>query len=284
VQDGGTWSVSLPSNLVQGLADASLTVRASYTSVYGGSASANRSLVVDTTAPSLSVSTPSDTALTATQASTFGLDYTVTDSVTSTPTRQAVVLNAAQQVQSGISFTDSNGRLSADLSTLAEGNYGVKVTSTDQAGNSASQTVNVVIDKTAPTVSITRVDDNIVSQANPVASFVVKDLGLHWQRGEQYFGDHLIDFDLAANNGGWQWASSVGTDAAPYFRVFNPILQSEKFDPNGEYIKKYVPELRGLDASEIHNPSPLMRPKNYPLPIVDRATVKPKVMAFFKRP
>jgi deoxyribodipyrimidine photo-lyase len=107
-----------------------------------------------------------------------------------------------------------------------------------------------------------------------VASFLTKDLLQDWRVGEAHFAQELMDYDAASNVGGWQWASSVGTDAAPYFRVFNPMLQSEKFDP----------ELRGLDASEIHNPSPLMRPKNYPLPIVDRATVKPKVMAFFKRP
>jgi hypothetical protein len=177
VQANGTWSTSLPSNLVQALADASLTVRASYTSLYGASVNATSDLVVDTIAPSLGVTPPADTDLTLAQASAFELDYTVSDGVTSTPTRQVVVLDAAQQVQN-ISFTDSftgpNGRLSADLSTLADGRYGVRVTSTDQAGNSSSQTVSVVIDNTAPTVSITRVGDSIVNLANPVASFEVR--------------------------------------------------------------------------------------------------------------
>lgn len=86
------------------------------------------------------------------------------------------------------------------------------------------------------------------------ASFLCKDLGIDWRRGEAYFALHLNDFDLAANNGGWQWASSSGCDAQPYFRIFNPVTQSQKFDPEGKFIKRYLPQLAGLPAKEIHLP------------------------------
>lgn len=87
-----------------------------------------------------------------------------------------------------------------------------------------------------------------------VASFLVKDLGVDWRRGEAYFALALNDFDLAANNGGWQWAASTGCDAQPYFRIFNPVTQSEKFDPQGRFIRKYVPELANLSDKAIHAP------------------------------
>jgi len=86
------------------------------------------------------------------------------------------------------------------------------------------------------------------------ASFLVKDLGIDWRRGEHYFAEKLLDFDLAANNGGWQWAASTGCDAQPYFRIFNPVSQSEKFDPHGKFIRRYVPELAGLSDQAIHAP------------------------------
>jgi deoxyribodipyrimidine photo-lyase len=99
-----------------------------------------------------------------------------------------------------------------------------------------------------------------------------------WRWGEQYFADHLNDFDLAANNGGWQWAASSGCDAQPYFRIFNPVRQSEKFDPSGEFIRRYLPELAGLSAKDIHAPwqasAQALRAagvelgKTYPVPIV----------------
>jgi hypothetical protein len=78
-----------------------------------------------------------------------------------------------------------------------------------------------------------------------VASFLTKDLGIDWRRGEAYFATHLNDYDLAANNGGWQWAASTGCDAQPWFRIFNPVTQSEKFDPAGKFIRRYLPQLAG---------------------------------------
>jgi deoxyribodipyrimidine photo-lyase len=87
-----------------------------------------------------------------------------------------------------------------------------------------------------------------------VASYLVKDLLIDWRWGETWFMQNLLDGDIAANNGGWQWTAGTGTDAAPYFRIFNPVLQSQKFDPNGDYIRKWVPELRELDAKDIHAP------------------------------
>ena len=86
------------------------------------------------------------------------------------------------------------------------------------------------------------------------ACFLIKDLGIDWRRGEAYFALHLNDFDLASNNGGWQWASSSGCDAQPYFRIFNPITQSEKFDGAGRFIRRYLPQLKSLDDKEIHAP------------------------------
>ena len=84
------------------------------------------------------------------------------------------------------------------------------------------------------------------------ASFLVKDLHVDWRSGEKFFARHLIDYDPAVNNGNWQWVASSGCDAQPYFRIFNPWLQQEKFDPNADYIKKWIPELRGFKAQEIH--------------------------------
>jgi deoxyribodipyrimidine photo-lyase len=122
-----------------------------------------------------------------------------------------------------------------------------------------------------------------------VASFLVKDLGIDWRWGEQYFATKLNDFDLAANNGGWQWASSSGCDAQPYFRIFNPISQSEKFDAEGKFIRRYVPALAELNNKDIHAPW-LAKPialqaagveigKNYPEPIVDHAQARAETLA-----
>ncbi len=116
------------------------------------------------------------------------------------------------------------------------------------------------------------------------AMFLSKDLFLDWRRGERYFMQHLIDGDLAANNGGWQWSASTGTDSVPYFRIFNPQSQSRKFDPDGTFIRKYVPELADLDASRIHNPPPDLREKfAYPPPIVDHGEARRRAIAAFKK-
>jgi deoxyribodipyrimidine photo-lyase len=102
------------------------------------------------------------------------------------------------------------------------------------------------------------------------ACFLIKDLGIDWRRGEAYFAQQLNDFDLAANNGGWQWAASSGCDAQPYFRIFNPVTQSEKFDPDGKFIKRYLPQLAALDPRDIHAPwrAPRMVVQDYPPPLV----------------
>jgi deoxyribodipyrimidine photo-lyase len=106
-----------------------------------------------------------------------------------------------------------------------------------------------------------------------VASFLVKDLHQEWTRGARYFLRHLVDGDLASNNHGWQWVAGSGTDAAPYYRVFNPVTQGKKFDPDGAYVKRWVPELRHLDPKHVHEPwtAPGGIPHGYPEPIVDHA-------------
>ena len=113
-----------------------------------------------------------------------------------------------------------------------------------------------------------------------VASFLVKDLLIDWRWGEKWFMQNLLDGDIAPNNGGWQWTAGTGTDAAPYFRIFNPVLQSVKFDPNGDYIRKWVPELRGLNAKQIHTPweYDLGIDSYPPEPIVDRSIVKDRTL------
>ncbi|KQT14162.1 cryptochrome/photolyase family protein [Ramlibacter sp. Leaf400] len=116
------------------------------------------------------------------------------------------------------------------------------------------------------------------------ASFLCKDLGIDWRRGERYFARQLNDYDLAANNGGWQWASSSGCDAQPWFRIFNPVSQSRKFDPQGRFILRYLPQLRRLPPAALHEPW-LARPvdleaagvvlgRDYPLPVVDHAQAR----------
>ena len=114
-----------------------------------------------------------------------------------------------------------------------------------------------------------------------VASFLVKDLHLEWTRGARHFMRHLVDGDLASNSHGWQWTAGTGTDAAPYFRVFNPVLQGKKFDPDGAYIRRWVPELAELPAAEIHEPwrRPGGIPAGYAAPIVDHADERRESLA-----
>ncbi len=120
------------------------------------------------------------------------------------------------------------------------------------------------------------------------ASFLVKDLLIDWRWGERYFAEKLIDFDFAANNGGWQWAASTGCDAQPYFRIFNPITQSENYDAEGKFIRKYVPELATLSNKEIHAPwlskqvLPIKLGQDYPMPIVDHATQRQLALALYQ--
>ncbi|KAI8821964.1 deoxyribodipyrimidine photo-lyase [Chytriomyces cf. hyalinus JEL632] len=121
-----------------------------------------------------------------------------------------------------------------------------------------------------------------------VASFLTKDLGIDWRLGEKHFMRHLIDGDLASNNGGWQWAASTGTDSQPYFRIFNPTLQSEKFDPAGSYIRKFVPELKSVLGKEIHDPKgklglPRIAKLGYVAPIVDHKIASQAFLEAFKR-
>ena len=121
-----------------------------------------------------------------------------------------------------------------------------------------------------------------------VASFLTKDLGIDWRWGEAYFAQHLNDFELSSNNGGWQWASSSGCDAQPYFRIFNPITQSEKFDPEGKFIRRYLPQLQKLSNKSIHAPwragqielevAGLHIGKDYPRPIVDHDEARKKTL------
>jgi deoxyribodipyrimidine photo-lyase len=116
-----------------------------------------------------------------------------------------------------------------------------------------------------------------------VASFLVKDLHLEWTLGAKHFMDHLVDGDLANNQHGWQWTAGTGTDPAPYYRVFNPILQAKKFDPDGDYVRRWVPELRGLSAKEIHEPWTLDEPpQDYPARIVDHDVERKEALARYQ--
>ncbi len=114
------------------------------------------------------------------------------------------------------------------------------------------------------------------------AMFLSKHLLLDWRLGERWFMGHLVDGDFAANNGGWQWSASTGTDAAPYFRIFNPETQSRRFDPEGSFIRRHVPELRELEGDDIHSPG-LFRPITYPPPMVDLSFGRQRALAAFKQ-
>ena len=124
------------------------------------------------------------------------------------------------------------------------------------------------------------------------ASFLTKDLLIDWREGERFFMQQLLDGDPASNNGGWQWTAGTGTDAAPYFRVFNPVLQGQKFDPQGNYVRQWVPELAKVPTKILHTPwkMPLEIQKqvdcligrDYPAPIVDHAMARKRVLQAYK--
>ncbi|KQT01392.1 cryptochrome/photolyase family protein [Cellulomonas sp. Leaf395] len=118
-----------------------------------------------------------------------------------------------------------------------------------------------------------------------VASFLVKDLHVRWQRGAAHFMDRLVDGDVSQNQLNWQWVAGTGRDAAPYFRVFNPVTQGERFDPDGSYVRQWVPELRGIPGRAVHQPwrLGLDAPEDYPLPIVDHAVERKVALDDFQR-
>ncbi len=117
-----------------------------------------------------------------------------------------------------------------------------------------------------------------------VASFLVKDLHIDWRAGARHFMQHLVDGDLASNNHGWQWVAGSGTDPAPFFRIFNPVTQGTKFDPNGDYVRRFVPELRGVEGPMVHTPWDLPDgvPEGYPERMVDHATERRRALADYE--
>jgi deoxyribodipyrimidine photo-lyase len=126
-----------------------------------------------------------------------------------------------------------------------------------------------------------------------VASFLIKDLRIDWRSGEQYFMRHLLDADVAANNGNWQWCASTGTDTMPGYRIFNPALQSKKFDPDGVYIRRYVSELAHVPAKRIHEPHLMTTDEqalagcrigaDYPVPVVDHQLARQEYLNLGKQ-
>ena len=126
-----------------------------------------------------------------------------------------------------------------------------------------------------------------------VASFLIKNLNISWVEGAKWFWENLFDADIANNSSGWQWVAGCGTDAAPYFRIFNPTLQSVRFDKDGEYIRKWVPELKDLPNKLIHSPWELTEielltynvklGKDYPHPIVDHKTTRDEALRNYKK-
>jgi deoxyribodipyrimidine photo-lyase len=124
------------------------------------------------------------------------------------------------------------------------------------------------------------------------ASFLVKDLGIDWRRGERYFAARLLDYDLAANNGGWQWCASTGCDAQPWFRIFNPVAQSRRFDPRGAYIRRWLPELARVPDASVHAPSEMTPAeqlaagcvigRDYPAPVVRHGEARQRTLARYR--
>jgi len=116
-----------------------------------------------------------------------------------------------------------------------------------------------------------------------VASFLIKHLGIHWQHGQGWFWDTLVDANLGNNAANWQWVAGCGADAAPFFRIFNPVLQGKKFDPDGAYVRRFVPELEGVPDRHIHSPWEAPQPPaDYPAPIVDLAQGRDRALKSFK--
>ena len=116
-----------------------------------------------------------------------------------------------------------------------------------------------------------------------VAMFLTKDLHLHWREGEKYFMQKLVDGDIPANNGGWQWSAGTGADAAAYFRIHNPWSQTATYDPQGNYIKRWVPELKDVTPARFSTPSTAKLAPDYPLPLVDHARERVITLERFRR-
>ena len=126
-----------------------------------------------------------------------------------------------------------------------------------------------------------------------VGSFLTKNLLLHWKEGERWFFDTLVDADIGSNSAGWQWIAGSGADASPYFRIFNPILQGKKFDPKGEYVKKFIPCLDKIPEKFIHSPWEMtveeqekynfILGRDYPKPIVDLSYTRKRALEAFKK-
>lgn len=116
-----------------------------------------------------------------------------------------------------------------------------------------------------------------------VGSFLTKDLLIPWQKGAEWFFERLVDADLANNSGNWQWVAGCGADAAPFFRIFNPVLQGERFDPEGDYIRKWVPELSHLDKKQIHAPWKSEKKGEYPSPMIDHKEARGKALDLFSK-
>jgi deoxyribodipyrimidine photo-lyase len=116
-----------------------------------------------------------------------------------------------------------------------------------------------------------------------VASFLIKHLGIHWQHGQGWFWDTLVDANLGNNAANWQWVAGCGADAAPFFRIFNPVLQGKKFDPDGAYVRRFVPELTHVPDKHVHSPWEAPQPPaDYPAPIVDLAAGRDRALKSFK--
>jgi deoxyribodipyrimidine photo-lyase len=115
------------------------------------------------------------------------------------------------------------------------------------------------------------------------ASFLVKDAGVDWRRGASVFAERLLDADVQQNDGNWQWVAGIGTDAAPYFRIFNPTLQAKRFDPSGTFIRRWVPELADVDDAHVHEPWRAPKPpRGYPEPILDHAEARQRTLARYR--